>query len=161
MNSDDKFEILNEIDSWEKEIKRLQNSEEEEADEILEIEERIDDLYAALRECREMKELEQKYIDILEENGWSVSVYIADGRVELEKYSPAGEDFVIAVEMENFPSSVREYANDFDADEHAEMWIKARGKIKGIPESVRDLIDDADAIQEMLNKLADALEVVE
>lgn len=51
MNSDDKFEILNEIDSWEKEIKRLQNSEEEEADEILEIEERIDDLYAALRDC--------------------------------------------------------------------------------------------------------------
>lgn len=51
MNSDDKFEILNEIDSWEKEIKRLQNSDEDEADEILEIEERISDLYEALADC--------------------------------------------------------------------------------------------------------------
>lgn len=40
-----------------------------------------------------MKELEQKYIYILEENDWSVSSYTNDGRVELEKYSPAGEDF--------------------------------------------------------------------
>lgn len=46
MNSDDRFEILNEIDSWEKELSRLENSDE--ADEILEIEERISDLYAAL-----------------------------------------------------------------------------------------------------------------
>lgn len=105
-----------------------------------------------------MKELEQKYIDILEENDWSISSYTGDGRIELEKYSPAGEDFSIIVEVENFPSSVRKYANDFDADEHAEMWIQARGKVKGIPESVRELIDDADAIQEMLNELADALE---
>lgn len=48
MNSDDRFEILNEIDSWEKELSRLENSDEDEADEILEIEERISDLYAAL-----------------------------------------------------------------------------------------------------------------
>ena len=75
-----------------------------------------------------MKELEQKYIDILEENDWSVSSYTDDGRVELQKYSPAGEDFSIIVEVEDFTESVREYANDFDADEHAEMWVEARGK---------------------------------
>ena len=34
-----------------KELSRLENSDEDEADEILEIEERIDDLYAALRDC--------------------------------------------------------------------------------------------------------------
>lgn len=78
-----------------------------------------------------MKELEQKYIDILEENDWSVSSYTDDGRVELQKYSPAGEDFSIIVEVEDFTESVREYANDFDADEHAEMWIEARGKVRG------------------------------
>ena len=27
MNSDDRFEILNEIDSWEKELSRLENSD--------------------------------------------------------------------------------------------------------------------------------------
>ena len=42
-----------------------------------------------------MKELEQKYIDILEENDWSVSSYTDDGRVELQKYSPAGEAIYI------------------------------------------------------------------
>ena len=104
-----------------------------------------------------MKELEQKYIDILEENDWSVSSYTNDGRVELEKYSPAGEDFLMCVEVENFPESVREYANDFDADEHAAMWIEARGKVNGTPDSIRELIKDAEAIQKMLNKLADTL----
>lgn len=105
-----------------------------------------------------MKELEQKYIDILEENDWIVSSYTNDGRVELEKYSPAGEDFLMCVEIENFSESVREYANDFDVDEHAAMWIEARGRVRGVPNSIRELIEDAEAIQEMLNDLADALE---
>ena len=48
MNSDDRFEILNEIDSWEKELKKLKNSDEDEAEQIREIEERISDLYEAL-----------------------------------------------------------------------------------------------------------------
>ena len=103
-----------------------------------------------------MKELEQKYIYILEENDWNVSSYTNDGRVELEKYSPAGEAFLMCVEVENFPESVREYANDFDADEHAAMWIKAIGRVNGVPN--RELIEDAEAIKEMLNELADALE---
>lgn len=51
MNSDDRYEILNEIDSWEKELSRLENSDEDEADEILEIKERISDLYEALADC--------------------------------------------------------------------------------------------------------------
>lgn len=104
-----------------------------------------------------MKELEQKYIDILEENDWYVCA-CDDRIVELEKYSPAGEDFLMCVEVENFPESVREYANDFDVDEHAAMWIEARGKVKGVPDSIRELIDDAEAIKEMICELADALE---
>ena len=107
-----------------------------------------------------MKELKQKYIDILEENDWSVSSYTDDGRVELQKYSPVGEDFSIIVEVEDFTESVRKYANDFDADEHAEMWIEARGEVNGVPESIRELIEDAEAIQEMLDGLADALEEI-
>lgn len=105
-----------------------------------------------------MKELEQKYINILEENDWSVSSYTDDGRVELQKYSPAGEDFSIIVEMEDFPDAVREYAIDFNANEHAAMWIEARDKVSGVPDSIRELIEDAEAIQEMLDSLADALE---
>lgn len=104
-----------------------------------------------------MKELEQKYIDILEQNNWGISSYTDDGRVELETYSPAGENFLMCVDVENFPESVREYANYFDANEHAEMWIEARGRVAGVPNSIRELIEDAEAIKEMLNELADTL----
>lgn len=104
-----------------------------------------------------MKELEQKYIDILEQNDWGISSYTDDGRVELETYSPEGENFLMCVDVENFPESVREYANNFDADEHAEMWIEARGRVAGVPNSIRELIEDAEAIKEMLNELADTL----
>lgn len=40
------------------------------------------------------------------------------------------------------------------------MWIEARGEVNGVPESIRELIEDAEAIQEMLDGLADALEAV-
>lgn len=79
-----------------------------------------------------------------------------DGGLEFEKYSPAGEDFIFYVGGDNPVREVQEYARGFDADEHAEMWVESRGK-RGVPDSIRALIDDADAIQEMLTELADAL----
>lgn len=102
--------------------------------------------------------LSQNYIDILEENDWTVLSYTGDGRVELEKYSPLEEDFIMCVNVVNFPDSVREYVNDFDPDEHASMWISAREIANGVPESIKDLIEDAYAIKQMIYKLADALE---
>lgn len=101
--------------------------------------------------------LDQKYIDILEKHDWSVSSYTGDGRVELEKYSPAGEDFIMCVEVENFPQAVAEYAADFDIDEHIEMWIEARHNgVSGVP-STRELVKDAEDIDKMLQELAAAL----
>lgn len=67
---------------------------------------------------RGKRALEQKYIDVLEKFDWQVSSYTDDGRVELETYSPAGEDFLMCVEVEDFPRAVAEYAADFDPDEH-------------------------------------------
>lgn len=72
-----------------------------------------------------MKKLKKRYHEILEKHDWSVSSYTGDGRVELEKYSPAVEDFIMCVEAENFPSAVMEYYEDFDVDEHIEMWVEA------------------------------------
>lgn len=106
---------------------------------------------------KEDKKLDQKYIDVLEKNDWSVSSYTGDGRVELEKYSPAGEDFFVCLDVENFPKAVREYAADFDIDDHIEMWIEARRNgVSGIP-STRELVKDAEAIDAMLKELAEAL----
>lgn len=108
-----------------------------------------------------MKKLKEKYISVLEACGWAVSNYTDDGRVEIEKYSPAGEDFSICVEVENFPNAVMEYYEDFDVDEHIEMWVEAkRSGTSGVP-SVRRLAIDGEAIDKMLKELAYALAEIE
>lgn len=56
---------------------------------------------------------------ICENLDWYIHEYKTD--VELEKYSPAGEDFFFCVDKKDFINNVIEYAEDFDADEHAEM----------------------------------------
>ena len=89
---------------------------------------------------------------LCEKLDWKVYEYEKD--VELEKYSPAGEDFFFCVDKKDFIQNVIEYAEDFDADEHAEMWVSCRNTVRGVPQSIRTLIDDADAIQEMLYELA-------
>lgn len=104
-----------------------------------------------------MKKIKEQYLDVLEKYGWAVSSYTDDDRVELEKYSPAGEDFSICVRVENFPDAVMEYYENFDVDEHIEMWVEARQNgVSGIP-SVRRLAIDAEQIDEMLKELAYAL----
>lgn len=94
--------------------------------------------------------------DAVEEQGWSVS-YDDDGCVELEKCSPLGEDFIMTIEVEDFVANLRDRAHYFDADEHAAMWIEARGRVNGVPESVIGLAQDALDIQEMLDRLLDAV----
>lgn len=64
-----------------------------------------------------MPELRQEYLDILEKREWSVSGYTDDGRVELEWWSPAGEDFLVCVNVENFPDEIE----DKDAKEIARL----------------------------------------
>lgn len=103
-----------------------------------------------------MKHLNEKFIDACESLGWTVREY-DDGSADLSQYSPAGEDFSFCVETENFAEEIRSYYNDFDSDEHAEMWIEAKRNGKsGIP-SIRRLIEDADAIESMLEDLAIAV----
>lgn len=81
-----------------------------------------------------MPELRQEYLDILEKRDWSVSSYTDDGRVEIEWYSPAGEDFIICVGVEKFPDEVLDYSDSFDVDEHIAMWIEAKQNgTQGVP----------------------------
>lgn len=98
----------------------------------------------------------QKQKEICESLDWYVGECEDD--IELEKYSPAGEDFIFCADKDNFVESVTEYANDFDADDHAKEWIINMGTTRGVPQSVRELIDDADAIKELLIELANALQ---
>lgn len=109
-----------------------------------------------------MNTLMDALVDAAEEIGWAV--HIEDDCIEFEKYSPAGEDFFLTItgnDEDEVVEKVREYAYDYDPDEHAAMWVDARRKISGVPQSVRTLIDDADAIKEMLFELAEELRKAE
>ena len=99
--------------------------------------------------------MNRKIRRICENLDWSIHEYKTD--VELEKFSPAGEEFFFCVDKKDFINNVIEYAEDFDADEHAEMWVENRHTVSSVPQSIRTLIDDADAIKEMLLELAENL----
>jgi len=79
--------------------------------------------------------------------------------LEFSKYSPAGEDFSFVVSGKNekeIVSEVKTYACDFDTEEHIEMWVDTKNhetRSLGIP-SIKELVEDADAIKEMLDELA-------
>lgn len=89
---------------------------------------------------------------VCEKLGWSV--YEEDEDYYLSKYSPAGEDFGFSVSKDDPYKEVQEYSNNFDPDEHCIMWIKEMNTVSGVPQSVRELINDAEAIAEMLDELA-------
>lgn len=96
----------------------------------------------------------------IEEQGWSIS-YTDHGYVELETHSPLGEDLVETIEIWNFAENLRDRARCFDADDHAVMRADARYKVSGVPDSLRDLFQDAEDIQRMLGELVEAVEKAE
>ena len=100
--------------------------------------------------------LNPKYRDICESLDWTIREY-DDGTVEVCQGSPAGEDFFFTANIKNFPQEVEQYADDFDPDEHIEMWIEARKHGTGGIPTTRELVNDAEAIQKMLKELAEAL----
>ena len=90
------------------------------------------------------------YIETL---GWDVYCD-GDGWVELSQFSSAGEDFSFTVSANNLIEDVKDYAESFDSEEHAAMWYDAKQRgIRCVP-SLHELVEDADAIQEMLEDLA-------
>lgn len=83
---------------------------------------------------------------------------------EIEFFSPEGEDVIECIWYdgtdEGFIKAFRENAEHFDPDEHAEMWVNSRGQ-NGVPESIKDLIADAEWIKNTLLSVADGLEAEE
>lgn len=100
-------------------------------------------------------------LDRAEELGWCVRE--DHDEWEFGQYSPDGEDFNFCVctsdvnGPEDLVREIRSYASDFDAEEHAKMWIEAQGHVSGVPD-IKTLVKDADDIKLMLNKLASAME---
>ena len=103
----------------------------------------------------------KKLIKTLEELGWEVETD-EKGRIKmLETWSPEGEDIVIEFyederKIADVIESLKNEYLHFDVDEHVEELIMSRG-MNGVPSSIRALLDDAEAIQEMYKELYDKL----
>lgn len=92
-------------------------------------------------------------------NGWH---YDERHYVELKKYSPTGEDFSMIIDfdidntLDSFLENLKAYSENFDIDEHVEMWIPERGN-SGCPSGIRELVEDAENIQNMIIELYQCL----
>lgn len=92
---------------------------------------------------------------VCQNNGWAV--FEGEDFFDIRKYSPAGEDFGFSVGKENIIENIINYAYDFDVDEHVKMWVENMDTVRGVPQSVRTLVYDADDIADMLKELAGEL----
>lgn len=101
--------------------------------------------------------MKKSLVKAIEKLGWIIHDNGED--LELEQSSPLGEDFIFCVSKKNAARDIAEYAANFDEEEHAEMWIEGRGT-RGIPSSIRALLDDAADIQIMLDDLAEVVQSV-
>lgn len=114
-----------------------------------------------------MMELSKRIEEVLERFDFSLCGEISErynekGKydVDLETYSPEGEDVIVSLiydgTEEGFIAAFVDYANYFEAEEHAEIWINIRGK-NGVPESIKDLLEDAEWQKNTFLEVAEAL----
>lgn len=98
--------------------------------------------------------MEKKLQNVIENCGWAMREI--GEKIEISKSSPLGEDFFFLVSKYNVAHDIMKFASSFDADKHAEQWVAFRRQI-GISNGIRALLNDADAIKEMLDELAGAI----
>ena len=94
-----------------------------------------------------------------EELDWKVC--ISEQCWEFQKYSPAGEDFFFDVSEDDIVNRILEYYETFDTEDHVMGLMEAkRNGFRGVP-SLKELVDDADAIERMIEELYDSFHEVE
>lgn len=105
--------------------------------------------------------LAKSIVDVLEKN--DITIYEPKKQeneyyVEIEFYSDAGEVCGFTVWYDGtkrgFIEGFWEAYENFDPDEHAEMWVNNMHKVNGVLQSIRTLINDADSIDSFLGDVA-------
>lgn len=102
---------------------------------------------------------------IAEELGWAVTWdKNTDGTkfVRFSQYSPAGQDFNVELDYKNLgeiEDKLREYYDSYDPSYEAYLWLDDNGHGKnGAPYEMIDVYNDMKACEEMIDKLACAIE---
>ena len=112
-----------------------------------------------------VKEEKQKTIDainrIADKFDLEVRIQEDERYVEFEYWSDLGEDCIIPLQLEDFTLNdlFHELFNEadcFDAEEHATMLYNLHGQ-RGTPTSIRDLLEDADEQQKLLDDIVDEI----
>ena len=104
-----------------------------------------------------MKKNELKKIEnVAESLDWNITE--DNGDFELEKYSPAGQDFntsISADDLQEFSEKLYERYNDYDVSAETYLWLDNTGHgTNGAPYDMKDLYEDMEACQEMIRELA-------
>ena len=95
--------------------------------------------------------ISQKILDALADNNWKPYIDTDNNSIDLEWYSPAGEDFLLSFDVrddDDFLSQLYDAYMDFDSEQHA---IENYG-MRGAP-GLRVLLDDAEAIECEIQRL--------
>lgn len=84
--------------------------------------------------------LSDEAIDRIEGLGWSMSGPYPDGCLELERETPAGEDWIVTLRTEpggadeDLADSAFDFYDDFDVAEELDILLRIRGE-RGVPSS--------------------------
>lgn len=102
-----------------------------------------------------MEKTIKNLIKSAEELDWNVER--AGNEFNLQKYSPAGQDFNILLygkTAEELIESLDEYCDDYDVSEETYKWLDSSGHgSHGAPYDMRDLYDDMEACRDMAMEL--------
>lgn len=91
----------------------------------------------------------------------SINHEIEDGHAFIEFWTDkAGQDIPVDIDYdgtpEDFVRKFTEYAENYDVDDEVECYINMRGK-NGVPNTVRELIDDCQEAKDTLMEIAENL----
>lgn len=103
-----------------------------------------------------------------ESEGWTVDTSLENNGnmyFTFSKFSPAGRDFSFDISFDTPVELLSDVANEvygfwlsYDADYETMLWLDENGHGKnGAPHRMRDVLDDSEAIDEMIENLSSAL----
>lgn len=88
--------------------------------------------------------------NILNARGWRYIITNVD--VTLTWYTPYGGEYSFLVATDNTLSEISFHAADFNVDDYVKLFINHLGE-DGVPSTVKDLLEDAEAISDELKAL--------
>lgn len=116
----------------------------------------------------EMRQTLDEIIKVAENNGWRVDTdEQSKGDIELTfyQYSPAGQDFSFYITLDkddnirDCAQAVYEYYEAYEPEAETMLWLDSDGHGKnGAPYHMKDLLEDMEACEKMLEDLSIALE---